>query len=537
LAATVQRQRQAEKMFNSIRWTVQLWNAGILFLALAGFGTVLYVSSAQTTYTEIDNELAGAARVFVAAAKSGPAPAAKASSVQLAMAGPGGANPGVVSDASLPVMEMPQAPATAPAPAWLKNIPADCLDRLGWDESDRPYFVIRSADGAVIRKSAECPAGVDNPATVARVMDTVEKPTDSHPWAYPGTQSIAFRQHGDYREIMVSAPQGATIVVGRSIERERAALVNLRWSLLSGGGIVMIIGLLGGLALSQRVLRPIRVMSETARSISASDLSQRIDERAIKSELGSLARTLNGTFDRLESAFVQQAQFTADASHELRTPLAVIHAGSELALSRERSAAEYRAALETNLRASRRMNGLVASLLVLARADANGLELRYSRFDLRRAVDDCLALLAPLARQRNVAVECEGPAVSIEADRDRVLQLITNLVTNGIQYNRAGGSVKASIAREGIDAVLKVIDTGIGIARQDEPRIFQRFFRVDKARSRASGGCGLGLAICKSIAEAHGGTIAFATAPEVGTTFTIRLPLARMQSGAVEGTS
>jgi heavy metal sensor kinase len=292
----------------------------------------------------------------------------------------------------------------------------------------------------------------------------------------------------------------------------------------------MFVGLAGGFALTLRALRPIGAMSDAARAISGSDLSTRIDEKKIKSELGPLARTLNGTFDRLEAAFQRQAQFTADASHELRTPLAVIHSSSELALSRPRGSEEYREALESNLRASKRMNTLVESLLVLARADADALVLTYSTFDLRQAVDDCVDLLLPVAARRKVTLEADGDAMTIEADRGRILQLITNLLGNAVQYNREGGSVKVAVARDDDDAVLTIADTGIGIPVVDQPRIFQRFFRVDKARSRESGGCGLGLAICQSILNAHAGSISFSSVPDVGTTFIVRIPIAQGKS-------
>jgi heavy metal sensor kinase len=327
--------------------------------------------------------------------------------------------------------------------------------------------------------------------------------------------------------VIVGGPGGSTILVGRSIGREQAGLANLRWSLVAVGAMVMGVGLLGGCALAQRVLRPIRRISQTARAISASDLSLRITGPDIKSEIGSLAQTLNNTFDRLESAFHRQAQFTADASHELRTPLAVICGGSELALAKERSPQEYRQAIESSLRASRRMRELVESLLLLARADANALNLQYGQFDLLQAVDECLAMMSPMAKRRNIRLETEGRGMVIEADREQVLRLITNLIGNGIQYNREGGSVKVVVGEEGGRAMVKVIDTGMGIARYDQPRIFQRFFRADKARCRESGGCGLGLAICQSIAVAHGGEISFSSVPGVGTTFMVSLPLAR----------
>jgi two-component system OmpR family sensor kinase len=327
------------------------------------------------------------------------------------------------------------------------------------------------------------------------------------------------------REAIVTGAFGEKVLVGRSLRREQEEFAKLRWILLGSGAAVLVVGLLGGWLLSQRATRPIQAISQTARSISGSDLSQRIDVQDTQSELGSLAHTLNDTFDRLETAFQRQVRFTADASHELRTPLSVIHSHTELALTKERTAPEYRQTIETCLRAARRMKSLVEALLVLARADAGKLELHPERFDLQEAATECAAMVAPLAQERNVKIESDLRPIAIEADRTRISQLITNLLGNAIRYNREGGSVKLGLASENGDALLTVADTGVGIAAEDQPRVFERFFRADKARTREAGGSGLGLAICQSIVEAHHGTITFASRPGQGTTFSVRLPL------------
>jgi heavy metal sensor kinase len=398
-----------------------------------------------------------------------------------------------------------QAPGGQDPAVWLKSIPQDCLRRLGWDERDQPYFMVWGADRSVIRTSSPAP---DAPYPDDRKPDGAD-----------------FRQRNEFREAILSGPDGSTILVGRSIAREEASLASLQWSLLGAGAAVLAIGLLGSWVLSDRVLRPIQTISETARAISASDLSKRIDLREMQSELGSLAETLNATFDRLEAAFHRQVRFVADASHELRTPLSVIHTNSEVALNRQRTPDEYRQIIETSLRTSRRMKSLVESLLILARADADALELKYDRIDLRLAVDESVAMLVPMALHSKVSIQSVGESVCIEADRDRIQQLITNLATNAIKYNREGGSVSIAVGRENGHALLKVADTGIGIAPHDQPHVFERFFRADKARSRESGGAGLGLAICQSIADAHGGSISYKSEPGTGTVFMVRLPV------------
>jgi len=266
-----------------------------------------------------------------------------------------------------------------------------------------------------------------------------------------------------------------------------------------------------------------------AQQISASNLSRRIDARGTQSELGTLAAVLNDTVARLEAAFQRQVRFTADASHELRTPLAVIHTNVQLALSRERSAAEYRKMLETCLRASNRMKNLVDSLLMLARTDAGQLVLQCSTSDLHNVVAECIAMVAPLAEEKRVTVESDLHSVCVSADSSQIAQVVINLLTNAIRYNREGGRVQVSATTICQHAVLVIADTGVGIPPEGLPHVFERFYRADAARSRDDGGSGLGLAICKTIVEAHGGTIVAHSAAGGGATFTVRLPLAKTE--------
>lgn len=342
--------------------------------------------------------------------------------------------------------------------------------------------------------------------------------------------STEFRQRGNLREAIVPGPLGTMVVVGRSIKQEQADLQKLiEWIIVTGAG-VLLVGLLGGWLLSRRAVRPINEITEIAQNISAVKLSQRIDLSDTETELGALAGVLNGMFDRLESAFARQVRFTADASHELRTPLSVIRSHAELALTRQRSADEYRKTIETCLRAAKRMSALVESLLVLARADAGRLELNRENFDLVEVINECMEMIGPMAQERGITLERQLEPLEVNADRNRIAQLLTNLLTNAVRYNRDGGKVTVSLRHEGIDVVISVTDTGVGIAPIDQPRVFERFFRADPARSREAGGSGLGLAICQSIVEAHGGQITFTSQSEQGTTFLVRLPVLVEQS-------
>jgi signal transduction histidine kinase len=258
--------------------------------------------------------------------------------------------------------------------------------------------------------------------------------------------------------------------------------------------------------------------------MAAGDLGARIAIERTENELEQVALALNEAFDRLHLALQNERRFTADASHELRTPLATISAEIEWGLSRERSGDEYRRCLETAGRASARMRRIVERLLTLARADTDGVTLRRAAVGLAPLVGDALALVQPLADQKRVRIETRVDTTTVVGDPDRLTDLVTNLFSNAIQYNRDGGQVTVEVWPEGSDACLRVRDTGTGIGADDLPHIFDRFYRADKARTTHSGGAGLGLAIAKWIVDAHGGKIACQSTAGHGTEVLVRLP-------------
>jgi heavy metal sensor kinase len=514
-------------MLKSIRWTLQLWHAAILLLAVVSFGTALYFSIARVQLMTADAELQRSAFV-VAGRLLGHRISDKVKPPAWAVSATMPAVPALRFNAS-------GEPLVADAPASQNarmgenersdvtpNLPKELLWRINQSEADETYFVVWRSDGSVVTSSAPAVNAIAPP------------PAPDYPAAGPadGPRPVQFRFRDGRREAFISAPFGLRILVGRPMRHEEEQLAHLRWILAIAGIGTLGLGLLGGWLLSERITRNIRAISDTAKSISASDLSQRIDLRGIHSELNPLAQTLNETFLRLEKAFERQVRFTADASHELRTPLAIIHSHTELALARERSPDEYRQTMATCLRASRRMKSLVDSLLVLARADGGKLELRRESFGLNGLVEECIAMVSPLVDEHHIRMEAKLSSVDINADRTRISELITNLLVNAIRYNQPGGLVNVTLAATGDDTMLSVADTGAGITPQDQPRIFERFFRADKARSREAGGSGLGLAICRSIVNAHGGSIDFISQVGLGTTFTVRLPLGLHANGS-----
>ena len=394
-----------------------------------------------------------------------------------------------------------------PPGRWRIEVPEDFPARFDSAVAGSLYFAIWSRDGEMVAE-VNAPHEFPPPATL---------PISVTPYT---------RDHADYREVVRAGPFDHTIVVGRSIAKELATLAQLVWRISATGVGVLLVGLLGGWVLSKRAIRPIETITGAAENVSATNLSQRIAIAAPRSELGRLADVLNNTFSRLQAAFEQQRRFTADASHELRTPVSVILAQTELSLKKERSREEYREVIEVCHRTSHRMKGLVDGLLTLARSDAGKLELERRRVDLRDLVEESLALLTPLADETGITITRQLQPTQASVDAYRISQVIANLLTNAIRYNRPGGSVTVSLASTPDEVTLTVTDTGLGISTENESSLFERFYRADKARSRSQGGSGLGLAIAKTIVEAHGGTIAFVSELGTGSTFTVLLPVA-----------
>ena len=258
--------------------------------------------------------------------------------------------------------------------------------------------------------------------------------------------------------------------------------------------------------------------------MAAGDLTARIAIERTENELEQVALALNQAFDRLHQAVENERRFTADASHELRTPLATISAEIEWALARPRTDDEYRRCLDTARRAADRMRRVVERLLTLAHADAGAAALQRAPVRLAPVVNDAVGIVKPLADQKRVTIETRLDAAMVVGDRDRLTDLATNLVSNAVRYNRDGGRVSVEVWPDGDDACLRVVDTGTGISAEDLPRVFERFFRADKARTADSGGAGLGLAIAKWIVEAHGGRIACTSTAGHGTEVLVRLP-------------
>jgi heavy metal sensor kinase len=283
----------------------------------------------------------------------------------------------------------------------------------------------------------------------------------------------------------------------------------------------------GGYWLSRRALKPVDGLVRTAQSITGTNLSSRLERLETGDELQRLSDTLNEMLSRIESAFLRVSQFTADASHELRTPIALIRAEAEIALRKSRDEAEYREALYHVLSEAEKTSTLIESLLALARADAGRESLNLQRIDLRKIVQDSAREWSPRILAGNLLFEerVTDSQLFVVGDSDALSRLLNILFDNAVKYTPPPGIINFTLEKKDQRAIIAIHDTGIGISQDDQPRIFERFYRADKARSRELGGSGLGLAIAKWIVEQHRGRVSVESTAAHGTTFVIELPL------------
>lgn len=296
--------------------------------------------------------------------------------------------------------------------------------------------------------------------------------------------------------------------------------------------IALIISVGGGWFLAARSLKPVDDITRTARAITVQNLDRRIHYTGVDDELGRLVATFNEMINRLQLSFSQVQQFSSDASHELRTPLTIMRGELELALrSKRHTSEEYRTVLSSALEETIRMTTIVDNLLTLTKADMGASNIKMQDVWLRPIIQELHEDSEILAERKKISVSIGTlDDALVTGDPLRLRQLCLNLIDNAIKYTPELGTVQVSLIRENGTAKISVKDSGIGIPNNELPKIFDRFYRVDKARSRELGGSGLGLSISKWIAEIHGGSISVESEVNRGSTFTVSLPLKQQVS-------
>ena len=445
----------------SIRWRLQLWYGALLVAVLCGFAATAYHLEKGRRYRRIDEGLHSRLSLLVDALRSGP-----------------------------------ERGGERKRPPELRLAPAQSALFGG---SEGYYYAIWMQGSEPTGTSPGAPAAIPK----------------------PNGRENPLRLRGDLRETFLFAAPVNCVLVGRSMAPDQADLRGFGGAMCAIGIAVLAAGLVGGWWLVTRALQPVEKIGMAAARIAEGDLSQRIETSDSKSELGELASVLNSTFARLEALFAQQSNFTADAAHELRTPVTVMLTQTQSALTRERSAEEYRETIEACQRAAQRMRRLIESLMQLARLDAGEEPLRIGKCDLAKVAQESLELMRPLAAERRIEIEEQLSPAICRGDAERLAQVVTNLLSNAIEYNHEGGGIRISTdCRDGV-AVLKVHNTGEGISAADLPHVFDRFHRGDKSRT-STGHSGLGLAIVQAIVRAHGGSIEVESEAGAGATFFVR---------------
>ncbi|WP_269524327.1 sensor histidine kinase [Coraliomargarita parva] len=482
--------------FQSIRWRIQAWHGLILLVAIGAFCVTAYQLAWLNQMRRIDRSLQEQERELIRnlirPPQEAPAPEVVA---------PGEAS--AKKRLSLPEELLLK----------LRNgqvsLPSELSQKFSGQEDGHYYYAIADTEGRILLQSGNAPGSLRF-LPLPRNSDMNEE----------------FRTNGTYRESAHSSPSGLCSLVGRDMSPETKEMHRFAWSLGASGLALWIFGLLGGWWIAGKAIQPIQAISKTASRIADGNLDDRISTTGTDSELDQLSHVLNHTFDRLNAALERQRQFTADASHELRTPLTILLSESQRMRkpTPERTPEEFRESFSLCYDATMRMRHLVESLLLLARQDTETALQKEVECDLATLARDSILQLKPLADSKEIQLEYELEHCEVKADPDILMVVLNNLIGNAIQHHQGNGKVEVCCGMHNGRIELRVCDDGPGIAKDDLPRIFDRFYRADKSRSSQEGHSGLGLALVKSIIQNMGGRIQVRSELEKGSEFCMHLP-------------
>lgn len=387
-------------------------------------------------------------------------------------------------------------------------------------EANRRFIRVTSPDGTSLYTSGP-------PDDRSFVPSAVPKPTRQ--LSQPITRKI---EAGDSVELMVvGAPVATTqglyiIESGAPLDTVQDYLDRLLFWLCVSFPILLGLSITGGHLLINAALAPVEKTCCAAEEITLQNLSRRLPVSHSGDELERLSIAMNLMIARLDEAFGHNRRFMADASHEMRTPLTVIRGELEALTRDPKLSGDAKAVVGSILEEAESLARIVESLFTIARLDAGEGHVKWTRFDLAKTASSTAEQMLLMAEDKGITVSFEGAnPVEMEGDQPRIKQVIVNLLDNAIKYTQPGGRINIYVAAAGEKAILEVSDNGIGIPLEAQPHIFERFYRVDKARSRDQGGAGLGLAIAKAICAAHRGSIEVQSSDGWGSRFRVELPI------------
>ena len=488
-------------MLNSIRTRLTLWYLAVLALIIIAFAAAVYLLVARNLSRTTDENLAEIGRGVEADLRKEEADIVAERLLPSATVEPD-------DEKNLKKDEADEAPAT------IETAVVEELDDL----RSREYgFHVFDQNGL----------------TVASTMADADLQTGLK--AVPAdTQFIDMRAGNEvfrvHQKPLTLDGKRFQLFVSRSLREMNEFLGVLRKIIAVAIPAVLLLAGLGGYFLARRSLAPVVSMGERAANIGSRNLNERLPVKNENDELGCLAKVLNELLSRLETSFARQRQFMADASHELRTPLAIVRGESEVAISKEnRPAEEYRESLAIVHDESKRLSKIVEDLFILARADSGQLRPNFTTVRLDEIIRECVRAVGSLAETRNVKIVVNlSDEMPVSGDETLLHRLFLNLLDNAIKYNREGGTVSIAVEIGEKNYCVTVSDTGSGIVKEDQAKIFDRFFRSDKARTRdntnGKNGVGLGLSIAASIAEVHHGSLSLKESDSNGSVFQVVLP-------------
>jgi heavy metal sensor kinase len=461
-------------MFDSVRMRLTLWYAAVLAVALIAFALLVYSAAARGFYERQDESLRSTAAT--------------------------------VASAYLEELAEQRSPAKASEVVLVELV------------FPNRYVAITDTEGQVIAQAGNLPG--------QRLIVPAASLSEAR------QRGIGFKDSNGLRVAISPVfqdqnKQPGFVVVAESLNVVSDSLRSLRRSFYTGVPLILILASLGGYFLARKSLAPMALMNEQTRSITAGNLSARLDVANPRDEVGGLATTINDLLGRLENAFEEQQRLIADSSHELRTPVAVVRTEAEVALEQERETGEYRTSLALIRDEAERLSRIVEDLFILARQPLVSPALARESIRLNDLVRDCGRAAQVLAARKSLQFDAPGPLpeLTVKGDDELLRRMLLNLLDNAVKYTPPGGEISLNLSAQNGDAKITVSDTGVGIPSEHQARVFDRFYRVDKARSRAEGGAGLGLSIARWIVEAHGGTLSVESQVGSGSTFTVELPL------------